>query len=211
MQSLKANYYKGIKPMGKPVAVYLEDQGFRIIQTMDEEMEDAFWDLPGIHPDESHDDERLILSYGNTKPLEYLEFNQEGALELLQQRYPGKLWEKPRPEAAKNAISILVIGFAVIAALVLAVYFLLAPAMADKIARNVPMEWELNLGKQVAEGLVPEGKVDTMKSQMLDSFFAAMKVSTDYPIKLYFVNDTVINAFAMPGEVSWFIGVCSIK
>lgn len=199
MQILQATYYKGIKPVGKPVAVYLENDGFRIVQTMEADLEDSYWDLQGIHPDDSFEDKRLILSYGITKPLEYLEFNQEDALKILESFYPGKLWEKKRSKASRNAVGILFVGIAIVIALALAAYFILAPRIADKIARTVPMEWELDLGKQVAAGLVPDGKVDTLKSQMLDSFFTAMKVTTDYPIKLYFVRDTVVNAFAMPG------------
>ncbi|MBK9107557.1 MAG: M48 family metallopeptidase [Saprospiraceae bacterium] len=199
MQILQATYYKGIKPVGKPVAVYLENDAFRIVQTMEEHEDDRYWDVQAIHPDDSFDDNRLILSYGVVKPLEYLEFNQADALMILENVYPGKLWEKKKSAASKNAVGILFIGIGIVIALSIAAYFIIAPRLADKIARNVPIEWELDLGKQVAAGLVPEGKVDTLKSQMLDSFFTAMKVTTDYPIKLYFVRDTVVNAFAMPG------------
>lgn len=199
MHILQAFYYKGIKPVGRPVAVYLENDRFRIVPTMESQDEDRYWEVARIIPDESFEDKRLILSYGIEKPLEYLEFQQQDALQILISHYPGKIWEKQKSAASRNALGILVLGIAAAIAIAVVAYFILVPKIADKIARNVPMEWELDLGKQVAAGLVPDAKVDTLKSQMLDSFFKAMNIQTGYPVKLFFVRDSVVNAFAMPG------------
>lgn len=199
MKMLNATLYQGIKPVGQPVTVWLEEGQLKIVDDLHQVQEDLFWPLGQIHPDPAPGDQKFIISFGKGSQRAYLEFGDREALRILQSHYPHKTWEEKGSVISKHGLGLALSAVFLLLALVLGVYFWLLPKIADQLALKVPTEWELNLGKQLETGMVQPGSIDSLKSAQLDSFFRMMDIPTSYPIRIYFHQDTIVNAFAMPG------------
>ncbi|ASZ09940.1 M48 family metallopeptidase [Chitinophaga pendula] len=95
----------------------------------------------------------------------------------------------------------LIIGciLAAFAAIIAAVYFWLIPFIAVKIADQVPVSYEEDLGNQSYEAIIKQYTPQQETSQLLNDFFRTMAVPSPYNIRITVVKDTVANAFALPG------------
>lgn len=196
---LSAKYYSGIKPIPLHAEVFLESAELRICFSKEGIRQEANWDLNGIQPDVADPANKFILRYGNKHPYEYLEFEDNNALDELRQRYPFKKWQQQAGVFAKNPLLIagsFATGFI---ALCLLAYFIMLPRFSDMLSATVPVSWETQLGDNISGGMISSGNEDVAKSKLLDSFFLVLDVPTKYPIRFHFINDSVINAFAMPG------------
>lgn len=78
-------------------------------------------------------------------------------------------------------------------------YLMLVPWLSQKLASNVSIKTEKQLGDAVYNGLYLAEKEDTVHSRLLNEFFNAMEVTTPYDIRISVVEDEIINAFALPG------------
>jgi beta-barrel assembly-enhancing protease len=199
MQQLDANYYSGIKPIAHKVTVILYPDHFRIESKETEHVFQKQWQLSQIRPDQDNQDGKLILSYGKPAPNEFLEFTEPEALLILNKTYPGKHWISSKNMLQKYPMGIMIAGVLAFFVLVFFSYKLLVPGISDAVSKGVPVEWEVELGSKMAQSVIAYNKEDTVRSKMLDSFFLIMDVHSKYPIKLHFINDSVVNAFAMPG------------
>ena len=198
-QILNALYYKGTKPVPVSAEVALEEQGFRIrIQNVQAD-EDVFWNIKDIYSDYQEDSSSFILRYGKKHPYEYLEFQSADAYDRIRIRYPFRKWTVEEGFFGRYPLAVAAIAFGAFLALILGLYLMLVPRLADGLANRVSIEWETELGSKLSAGAVPTAQVDTSKSQLLDSFFLAIKIETPYPIRIHYVRDTILNAFAMPG------------
>ncbi len=195
MKELQAHYYSGIMPKAQEVIVELNKEHFNI------RLESTVlrWEIHQIRPDTDNEDNKLILSYGKPKPTEFLEFLDPRALEILTQQYPAKPWVTSKNWLEKNPMGMMIAAMAGFILLIIISYKVFVPGISDLVSRSVPVEWEVELGSKLASGVIPFQKEDSVKSKMLDSFFLMMDIPSKYPVKLYFINDSVVNAFAMPG------------
>ena len=78
-------------------------------------------------------------------------------------------------------------------------YLLLVPWLSQKLASNVSIKTEKQLGDAVYNGLYLADREDTVHSRLLNEFFQAMEVSTPYPVRISVIEDEIVNAFALPG------------
>jgi len=195
--SLRAKYYRGPQPKAVEVEVICLSEGLEIRFLPPNALEKRIWPLKGIHPDEHPGDGKLIIAYGAAAEREYLEFDDVNAIEQLGRSHPSMQWQKGiRGRRVWLALSLL----AVLTMLVLSfAYFAGLPRLADAAAAAVPMEWEMDLGRQISEKTLSGLSIDETRSRWLDTFFAHLQIPSDYPIRLYFARDSVVNAFAMPG------------
>ncbi len=198
-QVLHGQFYQGVKPVAQRVEVHLEEATLRLSFTDSGSRADTIWIVNQINPDQTAHDGRLILSYGRPKPDQYLELMDENALQVLSQRYPWVKWTRETKGANKRAL--VVIGSAFLLGIVLLAigYFFFVPRLADRVASGVPKEWETDLASKMKGELIRNELVDSAKSVLLDSFFGAMQIKTAYDIRFYFLKDSVVNAFAIPG------------
>ncbi|MBP8724571.1 MAG: M48 family metallopeptidase [Saprospiraceae bacterium] len=195
--ALRAKYYQGPRPKAVEVEVACLADGLEIRFPSPNAPEKRIWPLKGIQPDEHPGDGKLIIAYGAAAAREYLEFQDINALEQLGRSYPGIKWQKGirgrHLWLALSSLAVLAIS------LVFLAYFFGLPRLADSAAAAVPMEWEMDLGKQISERTLSGLRIDETRSRWLDTFFAFMEIPSDYPIRLYYAQDSLVNAFAMPG------------
>lgn len=197
---LRANFYHGIKPKGLDALVCLEERQLRINFDQNGQNSEVFWEIDKVHPDAQADDKLFIISYGQGTSLSYLEFKDAGeAIETFRETYPSKTWQLGTDQQKRKTCLVLSASVLAVILLCLAAYFIFVPGLSDQLARTVPIEWEIDLGNQLSKQVIETEKQDELKSAQLDSFFRLMKVQTDYPLKFYFLNDSTVNAFAVPG------------
>ncbi len=195
---MKANYYVGIKPQAIESEVTFHPDGFQIVFQQNGQPVQLNWELKNIRPDSNSGKQNLILIYGQQKPFEYLEFLSEDAVDLLQAKYPFKQWQNKQ----KSPFAIFGILSASVLALLIGMigfYFLVAPKLADQLTRTIPKQWEVELGDKIMNQFLSNAKINQIKSSQLDSFFNLMNVPSGYKIKIHFIEDSIKNAFAMPG------------
>ncbi|MFZ1424521.1 MAG: M48 family metallopeptidase [Saprospiraceae bacterium] len=196
---LYANYFFGIKPKGIPSKVKLLKEHFEIQYEFENKNEIRSWEVVDILPDFVSQEQNLILKYGIQHPFEFLEFEDLKAYQLLSEMYPDKKWRKDESKLFKNPLSIAA-GFTFFFIVLCIVgYFWIMPKLADGLTKVVPLNWEIELGSKLSESSIPKALENTTKSMMLDSFFKLMQVESKYPIQFHYIEDTIVNAFAMPG------------
>ena len=78
-------------------------------------------------------------------------------------------------------------------------YLLIVPWVSQKLASNVSIKTEKQIGDAVYDALGLGGQEDTSRSIVINEFFTALDIPTAYPIKITVVNDDIVNAFALPG------------
>lgn len=95
----------------------------------------------------------------------------------------------------------LIVGFA---AALIGLIWLFAPKLADLAASNIPVEYEVKLGQTARAEILQHEKVDTLKSQFLQTFFDQLSLpytsSNGARVKLFVVEKDEFNAFALPGR-----------
>lgn len=107
-----------------------------------------------------------------------------------------KPWHKK--EKAKEQGRYLLIFLGIVGILV-AAYFLLVPWLSEKLASNVSVKTEEQFGDAAYDALALSAQEDKPATVILNDFFTAMKVPTDYDIRITVVKSEVVNAFALPG------------
>ena len=86
-----------------------------------------------------------------------------------------------------------------IIALILIVYFYIIPFAADIFARNLPKNYEVNLGNKLYTEIIAHDSIDTLKTNLTNRFAKQIDFNTDYSIQITVVHGNEINAFATPG------------
>jgi len=87
----------------------------------------------------------------------------------------------------------------VILGLLFLLYLLVVPWLSMKLASNVSIQTEEQLGEAVYDAMGMPAQEDKEKSLLLNEFFAAMDIPTDYAIRITVIRETTVNAFALPG------------
>lgn len=95
---------------------------------------------------------------------------------------------------------IVVLTVSLIAFFVLA-WSTILPIAINTIVSFVPIKKEIEMGdkyfSQITE--MSNFKIDTLKSNQLTLFYKELHVKSPYPVKIWFVDNEVVNAFALPG------------
>lgn len=89
--------------------------------------------------------------------------------------------------------------FSGIAGILVAVYFLLVPWLAGKMASTVSAETEEQFGNAVYTALNLSLQEDAEATAVLNGFFREMNIPSEYTIRITVVENATVNAFALPG------------
>lgn len=107
-----------------------------------------------------------------------------------------KPWHKRssgREWARNSALFLGIIGVLVL------LYLLIVPWLSEKMASRVSVKTEQQLGDAVYDAMGYTALEDKEATMLLNDFFTTMKVPTSYNIRISVVNESVVNAFALPG------------
>lgn len=78
-------------------------------------------------------------------------------------------------------------------------YFKGLPILADNAAKSFPITYEIQLGEEIYKNSISTDKIDSAKSKLLNEFYSNLNNSSEYPIHITYLNEDVVNAFALPG------------
>ena len=142
-----------------------------------------------------------------------LEDNSEARLIIKDRAATQYLWSLPnalkkRKTTSKMKRRVLFWGVGAITSVCL-IMFVIVPALSNTLARYIPIEREIALGKyslKQIEWLVSDGETDLRcKGQAGQSALAKMakrlkdNFETDYPLEVSVFRHEMVNAFAVPG------------
>ncbi|MGN7719212.1 M48 family metallopeptidase [Chitinophaga sp. 22620] len=108
-----------------------------------------------------------------------------------------KLRQKGRTFPTAAAV-FLTTGAAIIGLLALA-YFWFIPFLAGRVAKSMPVEYEVKMGNEAYNSLIKEYKVLPEKTELVNRFFKELGIRTQYPVQITVVDEKQTNAFAVPG------------
>lgn len=144
---------------------------------------------------------KTMLKYGEF-PHQYIEFPIESSLFVALESYLPKrregFWAFAN-ELSNSGFKGVLIGLAIFISITVGFYFLLLPKIAEYVAMNIPIETEIEIGKQFYDSFVGDMEVDKEKTKLLNDFAKKIDFQTKYPLKFTVVKSEQVNAFALPG------------
>ncbi|HRG31857.1 MAG TPA: M48 family metallopeptidase [Saprospiraceae bacterium] len=192
----QAVYYSGIKPKGQAVTFQIEGEEIRIFDEENEEL--SLWNkelLSRQHYNENH----LLIKWGIRDPFEYLEIQDSTAIEALNQAFPQKkFFEKPGFTWGSFYSILAIVAFSTVL-LFFTAYFYGLPSLTQWASEKVPLDWELKIGQASIEKYSESAALDSLKTQYLNDFYNELGHHSKYQIQFYYLKDSIVNAFAMPG------------
>ena len=84
-------------------------------------------------------------------------------------------------------------------AILLGIYLWFMPWLGERIAQGFSKETEISMGEQMYESMIPQYKIDSGKTVILNEFYKELHYDVGYPITITVVESNEMNAFAMPG------------
>lgn len=99
----------------------------------------------------------------------------------------------------RRSVPLLLILLGSVLGLVLLVWLVLIPWMANAATVRFPVEQEIALGEQMAQQYLAAEAVDSAASRDLQHFASKLKVNSASPFRFYVVRSETVNAYALPG------------
>jgi len=155
------------------------------------------WQLKDVEVSFDYSQQATMLRHSKTPGAALqIEGKETGDFIKEMQAEQQKVWYKRSGGNYAIRNTSLVLGF--LGVLVL-IYLLMVPWLSEKMASKLSAGTERQLGDAVYDAMDLSAKQDTAASYVLNEFFAAMNVPTDYRVRITVVNDNTVNAFALPG------------
>ncbi len=192
----KARYYNGqsSKPFVADVSiheggvdiVYIKDNGNQqLVKWQKEQVKETDFSSAIV-----------VLRYGNDFPYQQLEITDPDFIAAYRSFFKTGIVKRWMHFTTGNVIGILVAGFLV--SVVLG-YFFLLPFVADSVANQFPIEYEISMGEDIYKKILAESEIDTAKTEAINHFYHNLNIQSSYPVKITVLKDSVVNAFALPG------------
>lgn len=137
-----------------------------------------------------------------------VEHPTEGCLQLSDPQLIKKIQKSHKLYKKRNwgipvvysTMLIRVLGIFVIIGFIIWFFFRsVVPWMGEKAAESFSKDYEITLGEQMFSSMKQTLKIDSIKSVELQNFYKELNYIVDYPIKLHWVDEPIVNAFAIPG------------
>ena len=132
-------------------------------------------------------------------PFEAFETLDQVLLDTISKEYSGYSFSKsPKPLLIQQWQFITALLALIIGTIAL-LYFWLLPAIALWAVNKIPVESEISLGKSLHESFLNHESIDKELTELTQQFADSIDFKSAYPIKITVINDTILNAFALPG------------
>lgn len=97
------------------------------------------------------------------------------------------------------AAAVFLTAGAVVTGLLALAYFWLIPFLAGRLAANMPVAYEVKMGEEAYQSLIKQYRILPEKTELVNTFFQQLNISTQYPVQITVVEEKQVNAFAVPG------------
>lgn len=138
------------------------------------------------------------LTY-NTTPQQKIEVADRQIIEVLKTNYPNADFHQKKSFQVNKLVLVVLVLLALGIGLIALGYFVVVPAIAEKLAEKIPVSYEEKLGETIYSNSIKKEQVNDSSTILLNSFFNELNYPSDYHIKLTVVKSDIVNAYAMPG------------
>lgn len=196
-KTIHAKYFDGKSSKSNTVEVFLSVKSL-IITNIDNSIEER-WNIEDINNLDFSGSQTLQLKFGEF-PQKTLVIAGKEEFGLFKEFYP-ELFNKNIYNKVLKSNSFKVIGLSLVVLIsLLALYFLyIGPFVAEKVAGLIPQKEEILLGDKMFESIKQIMDIDSVKTNELNRFYNSIGFESDYPIHLYYADESIVNAFAIPG------------
>lgn len=192
----KARYYNGQASRPFVADVSIHEAGIDISYTNENgDLKMINWLKESVietHFSSSH----VVLRHGVSFPYQQLEVTDQDFIRAYKTFANTGRVKRWLHFSSLGMVGVLLGGFLV--SIVLG-YFFVLPLVADHIANNFPMEYEIEMGAKIYDNILSESNIDTSKTEAINHFFKTLHIDSKYPVHITVVKDSVVNAFALPG------------
>ena len=197
-----AFYFDGINPIKHEVNVTITRDGLKIQKLKDDTY--FWWDLSEINQtNDIYADKEVKLEKGDDIP-EILIIKDVSFIKSLKQISPD--FQTKFQTSASRSKWLKTIVYLSIASIIIIIVFYkwLFPSLAELIAQNIPVSWEVKLGQNYKKHFVSQfkecekkelkDKIELINDQLVETI-----PNTDYKYNITILDFDMVNAFALPG------------
>lgn len=190
-------YFLQGKPETNATVSLLNDK--LIIQIRDENnnQREIYWPYELIIRENFWQEGKAVLRTSGY-PTQSIEIKSKAFIEELEQRFRSMEGSWFRRTGRAKSMGLVKVLLAFIIFLV-GGYLWFVPFLAERLAKKVPVSYETSLGNSLYNSIKGGFKIDEKKTLYINEFFNELKIPSAYNIRITIVNDTVVNAFAIPG------------
>lgn len=198
--TFEGRYFDGQSSAGYAAEITLETYHIRIAYTDRQGVTQiTHWNTDKIHKTDFAEHDRVFLKYGDF-PFAYIEVPDLSMQQELKRCYPNAAFHKSTYNRLFQtgaiglvAITLITIGFIAL------FYFVIVPSLAEKVAENLPVEYEEQIGDAVYSNMMTGQEKDVRQTELLNRFFEELHCKTNYKVSITVVNEPIVNAYALPG------------
>lgn len=152
--------------------------------------------LSDVYSLEIKEDKTLVVRIGKDFPFSILEVKDLHTQEQILKHIPHL---KPQKSMENKGYALILASWAVVLLLLVGGAYLALPWIGEKVATLMPKKTEIELGNKYFESFKATAKVDTAKTRLANKIFEIVNYKSEYPLHITVVDDSIKNAFAMPG------------
>jgi len=152
------------------------------------------WGASNLHSIETHPDGQVIVQNGK-QFVEVKDFYFKGDLE---RNFQGKKLGK-RGFFDRIGLGGCLIGLLIVTLPFIAAYIWVIPVLVNEAADKVPVDVEEKMGDTWFQSLTAQYTIDSSRTRLIQEFYDSLHYGGAYDMRISFVNEPVVNAFAMPG------------
>jgi len=206
---MEAIYFNGQSSKPYQVIITKSSNGIQILSANKVDGINRFWQRTNISSKSMSTSQKVLLSYGDFPPerleITGVEADTFMAYSLEQETAIKKSYHQiTRANPLKLVLgSVLAIGL-----VVYSYAYHISPFVGKKAVVLVPKEVETKVGEVMYDKMTSFISVDEAKSAKLLEFFEACGFESDYPIRIDYATNDMVNAFAIPGgQIVVFEGI----
>jgi beta-barrel assembly-enhancing protease len=169
---------------GGQICIYVHDDRHRLI----------IWSLNRVASCEMNNG-FVHLRYGT---VEFLECSGEVA-DAISAAWSTAAPVKAAPLKASWDNRLIIAICAVFIFLSIGVYIYLIPWAGEKAASFIPIDTEIELGKNLSSRIAADSETLPVADSLVNEFAGRLDLGTHYPVKIHVLPSDQINAFALPG------------
>lgn len=139
-----------------------------------------------------------ILNYG-PEPHQAIECDGPLAEKIYRIFSGQEIIHEPKPFQYKGILTLGIIAFVVLSLLVVGFIFWFLPWVGEKATALIPVQTEIELGKNIAKVYEQQNKINDSASYYLGEFVKQLDLEDTYKINAQVIESRDINAFALPG------------
>lgn len=156
------------------------------------------WNTDKINRTDFNRPGAVVLVYHDV-PLQRIEIADRQIIDVLKTNYPNAAFHQSKAKTTNKLVLVILALVALFAGAIALGYFVVVPAIADKMAENLPVSYEEQIGETLYTSTVKTEEINDSCTVLMNRFFNTLHYASNYHIKLTVVKNDIVNAYAMPG------------